>query len=162
MNKQTVRSFSLGILFAAISLWIYGIFFSDQDVKSAEKLLEKNGMTVVKSEEWEQVSSLKEEINNLKKRKQELVKENSSLKNQLKEIESQIEDNIEPIIIEIKQNMTLEEISKLLENVKIVDDAQAFARYMIDEGLDRTIQIGEYELYQNMSYDSIGKLISKP
>lgn len=162
MNKQTVRAFSLGLLLAAISLWLYGIYFSVKDVKTAEKVLKENGMIVVKSEEWEEVPALKEEINQLMTEQQELKKENEALKNRLEELELLNEAKIEPIIIEIKPNMTLDEISKLLENGKIIDDANAFARYMIDEGLNRTIQVGEFELYQNMTYESIGKLISIP
>ena len=155
MNKETVRAFSLGIFIVACVLWGYRFFFPDINKENAEE----KGKIVLSSEEWEKLQSTEKELAVLKEKNQTLEEEIASLKDQLKESG---DDTKEPLIIEIKSKMTLEEIASLLENVHIIDDREAFAKYMIDHGLDRSIQVGQYELYPNTPYETIGKLISKP
>lgn len=57
--------------------------------------------------------------------------------------------------------MTTSEIAELLEKAKIIDDSMKFQEYMNKEKLSQQVQIGEYIVSSDMSYEELSKLITE-
>ena len=57
--------------------------------------------------------------------------------------------------------MTTSEIAELLEKAKIIDDSMKFQDYMNKEKLSQQVQIGEYIVSSDMSYEELSKLITR-
>lgn len=158
MNKVAIQAFSSGIIFATAIMagFYYGNNLDEQTkltTSDAKKILIAKGYNITKPS-----------ISN----RPEQVKTNSDPKNVAKgnkvtENNGEIEKNEKVIsyILKVKSKMTTSEIADLLEKEKIIEDAPKFQDYMNKEKLSRQVQIGEYIVSSNMSYQELGKLITK-
>lgn len=60
----------------------------------------------------------------------------------------------------IEPNMLGDQVSKRLEEKKIIDDARKFYDYLEEKGYSRYIQIGEFNLSSDMTYYEIAETIA--
>ncbi|EWG08942.1 hypothetical protein ABE29_09540 [Cytobacillus firmus] len=159
MNKRNTRAFAFGILIAVIA---FGTAYflnkpeqSEQrimDENSAKKLLQANGYTVLTDEEYALLQQTEAKDQDEKKE----VKEEPAEENTEQEEESQ-----KVYKLTIERGMTPGEIAALLEKASVIDQAADFGNYLEEYGFSKKIQLGTFELTQNMSYKEIAKIITK-
>lgn len=61
----------------------------------------------------------------------------------------------------VKSGMDSIQIANLLENAGIVDSGREFEQFLTKKDWTRSIQVGTYKLNSSMSYEEIGKIITK-
>lgn len=158
MNKVSLQSFSVGIIFATsiIAGFYYGTNSNEKvtfTTTDAKKMLEGEGYQISKidaskkSDEKEKNIEPKEETKNIVKTRNEQV-------NKKKE-------KVISYILKVKSKMTASEIAELLEKEKIIDDATKFRDYMNKKSLSQKVQIGEYIVSSDMNDEELSKLITK-
>ena len=158
MNKVSLQSFSVGIIFATsiIAGFYYGTNSNEKvtfTTTDAKKMLEAEGYQISKidaskkSDEKEKTIEPKEETKNTVKTRNEQV-------NKKKE-------KVISYILKVKSKMTASEIAELLEKEKIIDDATKFQDYMNKKSLSQKVQIGEYIVSSDMNDEELSKLITK-
>lgn len=167
MNKRNVRSFAFGILFAAVLLGASTVFFDakqSMDIEEAKKTVEKEGYMVVSKKDYEKLvaEQPKEEEKN-KVEEQEQGEDKVSPKEEAsdEEIEKEEKSEIISYQLEIVSGMNTEEISSTLEKANIIDDEQSFEQFLIEHEYNKKVQVGTFELNNQMSYEEISKIITK-
>ncbi|MFT4143799.1 MAG: hypothetical protein QM644_05030 [Mobilitalea sp.] len=65
------------------------------------------------------------------------------------------------VTFEIQKGMSSNKVSKLLQEIGLIEDAKDFNEYLIDENKVSVIQVGTYELPENCTYDDIVNAITK-
>ncbi|KQL53537.1 hypothetical protein AN964_08530 [Heyndrickxia shackletonii] len=149
MDRRTTRAFASGLLFTSLLLMGYQHFYSGKDSNSI-----KEGYKSVKISE---LNSLQSEVTTWKQKYNQLKKEEA------KEVQSK--ENPKQTIVKyhlsITSGMTPEKIGTRLKTGGIVKDGKKFVQYLIDHHYHSKIQIGEYELNNNMSFAEIAKSITK-
>ena len=71
------------------------------------------------------------------------------------------QDKNDFVIIEIKRGDVCRSISEELMELNVVDDAEAFRKYMGKKGYASKIHTGKFKIPKNASYDEIGKILTK-
>ncbi len=164
MNKRTVRAFALGILFAAIIFGVSPFILGEKDSLDLEKartILEEQGYIVMAKSDYEKLEENKKDSikqDEKGKAEQKNPKEEEEEKDQGEAEETQ------PVVtyqLVIASGMNTEEISKILEKEKIIDDQYQFEQYLIDHDYSTKVQVGSFELNSKMDYGEIGKIITK-
>ncbi|UOR12306.1 hypothetical protein [Halobacillus amylolyticus] len=149
--KQTVRSFSVGLMAATLILSIFYWMGPGEASSGASQLsenviiqnLEDKGYNVLTDEQLKSMVAPKAESNN--------VGETTT---------SQSDKEPENITLEIESGMSSTDISELLSDRGLIEDAQSFDQYMREEGYSRYIQIGEFEVSEEMSREQIADVIT--
>lgn len=159
MNTNNIRSFSYGIIFATIIFTIIYYFFpeekkevapiSDEEIHS---YLNKNELKAVTEKEYEQLQLAKSKLADLEKQIAQKPKQPTD--NQ-KKIENEVYQ------LKIKKGMTSTDIAKELEKAKIISSAEELNSYLINHDYHRFIQIGEYHVTKQMSFQEIAIIITK-
>ncbi|WP_101844294.1 endolytic transglycosylase MltG [Halobacillus sp. Marseille-P3879] len=167
--KQAIRFFSLGIIVATITIgtayWLGLNESSESSTTMAEKdmiqEIEKSNYYVLTEEE------LQEQINNALAAKKDSEDKESSKETENKEPaeeetdEQSNEDEPVPYTLVIEEGVSSTEISQILEQEGIIDNADSFETYMADRNLTQYIQIGEFELNQSMNRDEVADAITQ-
>jgi hypothetical protein len=157
MTNHALRGFSLGILLTASVVFAYFYLFEvDIEDENVERHLneetiaaeaKKFNQVVISSEEHQKLLSIKKQFVEIRTKTDEKdVNENSKIYGSF---------------LEIKSGMNSMEIAEILEREKIIESKQSFIDYLNDYGLNRSIQIGSYELSSEMSIAEIAKMITK-
>lgn len=98
-----------------------------------------------------------------KQDKEENNKENKDNKND--KIDNKKDANNETeydyVIIKVKQGDVCRDISESLAELGMVDDAEAFRKYMGEKGYASQIHSGEYKIPKNSTYEQIAKILIK-
>lgn len=163
MNKRSVRAFSLGVLFSAI-IFTIGYYFLDIEEKN--NAAENPGKTVeITKSEWEELkSSLTETENELKKLRENMEDKPSPKEEPVEEEpageEPQNEPEVKTFLLVVKTGMNSKDIATILAEAKIVENGKEFQNFLIDNGYDTKIQVGQFEVHSGMTYEEIGKLIT--
>ncbi|GAQ19798.1 YceG-like family protein [Oceanobacillus picturae] len=116
-----------------------------------------------KEENSEQESSNKEEgaSKDQEDETTEKAKEENSDENDSEKAEKKEEKEKTSYTLKIKEGMASSDISSVLENNDIIDDAGEFNEYLIDNDYHLKVQIGEYELTTGMSHYEVAEAITK-
>lgn len=188
--KHTVRAFSVGLITSGIILLAVYLIFGQADEKKAElsteeliSQIEEDGYRVVTEEEYIMLSvanSKKDKNENTDKDEKEKeddavedeeieeaedkdeVKENEGKDDNKKEKKKEKkEKKPKTFTITIEPGMASSQISNLLEELGIIDDAREFSNYLIDNDYHKLIQMGEHKLESGMSYFEIAEALSR-
>lgn len=149
MDRRTTRAFASGLLLSSLLLMGYQHFYGNNDHNSVKK-----GYKSVKISELTKLQkdadTWKQKYNQLKKEpaKQVLPKEN-------------LKQTITKYHLSMTSGMTPDMIGSRLKTGGIIKDDKKFVQYLIDHHYHSKIQIGEYELNNNMSFAEIAKTITK-
>ncbi|MGH0053654.1 MAG: endolytic transglycosylase MltG, partial [Sphaerochaetaceae bacterium] len=65
------------------------------------------------------------------------------------------------VVLTIERGMTARAVSRLLEQLGVVEDAQALLTYFVDEELATIIQTGTYVMKRNLGFSEIASMITK-
>ncbi|CDO01886.1 hypothetical protein BN988_00338 [Oceanobacillus picturae] len=116
-----------------------------------------------KEENSEQESSNKEEDASKDQEDEatEKAKEENSDENDSEKAEKEEEKEKTSYTLKIQEGMASSDISSVLENNDIIDDAGEFNEYLIDNDYHLKVQIGEYELTTGMSHYEVAEAITK-
>lgn len=163
MNKRSVRTFSLGILFSAIMVTI-GYYFLDIEKKNDAAEITGETVEITKSE-WEELkSSLTETENELKKLRKNMEEKSLPKEEPIEEEPSAEKPHDEhgenTFLLVVKTGMNSKDIATILAKAKIVEDGKDFQNYLINNGYDTKIQVGRFTVHKGMTYEEISKLIT--
>lgn len=166
MNRRTIRAFALGILFSACAVsgiyYFTGIIPKTIDVGYAEKMLSEEGYTVLTESEHKTLIE-KAEPEELAvqetKDKPDTQPEEKSV--ETAQQEKQEQPAVSVINITIESGMSPSEIAGILHQYNIIDDQGEFERYLIDTGFHTKIQLGTFELTDQMSFEQLAKVLTK-
>lgn len=152
MNKRSVRAFSLGILFAALLLFINGLGKeTDVSAKKAKEVLTNEGFVVISKKDYDMLSAAQT------KEVPEITEE--------QKVETKVPEKEEVKVIhfalEIKSGMSTEEISAKLKQANVIDNENNFKQFLIDNGYHTKVQVGTFELNSSMDFEKIAKTITK-
>lgn len=86
---------------------------------------------------------------------------NKDKKDKKKETSKKKEKEVQKFTLNIESGMHSRNIGEVLKKYGIVEHERDFEKYVLDLGVDRNIQIGEYELSSDMSVDKIVQIITK-
>lgn len=167
MYKNTVRAFSLGIVFSVSILGI-GFFSLEEPGKEttlaeAKKLVEKEGYTILTNKDYENMKNA-EDLAKKTSSRDETSKKKENQASPPQEQSTKSEDKSKETImytLEIQSGMNTEEIARTLMEANIIDDDMDFEQFLTDEGYSTTVQVGTFELKNNMTYDEIARTITK-
>ena len=160
MNKVSLQAFSAGIIFATAIFtgFYYGSHLNEEatfTISDAKKMLEAQGYSISKSN----IKNRPEETKTDNRPEEAVITNNIETNDQTSKPKSR--RRVVSYILKIKSKMTTSEIAELLEKEKIIDDATTFQDYMNHKKLSRQVQIGEISVSSDMSYEELGKLITK-
>jgi hypothetical protein len=161
MSKAFLQGFSIGMLLTTALLTI-AIYTLGDSLKSTEQgitggavetYLIESGQTVISSEEYNSLISLKEQ-------NQELTNELELAQKETTEPE-QTEDQNEKGLFEVEQGMTVQEIGQKLEEMNIIKNRHELTAFLSEKGWEGSIQLGAFELSNTMSIEEIARIITK-
>jgi len=157
MSNATLRAFAAGIIFS--TALIAGFYYGNDlhhdctiTATDAKKRLEEQDYIVMK----ETAATNKAEPTSEKEVKQETVKASNNV---AKKQEQQKKD-IKTYTLQVKYKMTVQEIAETLASEKIIDDAAGFQNYMNKNALTRRVQVDEFVVTSDMSYEELGHLLT--
>lgn len=179
--KHLLQGTAIG-LFIATSVFSAVYFFgpsgegSNKNVSSIDDaiaLLESEQYSVITDEELER---LHDEIRQLERILEETYQEDldevddegTNEENDTDEIADEVDDStdeeeeVREFVLKIEAGMHSRNIGEVLKKYGIVEDERDFERYVLELGVDRRIQIGEFKLTSNMTMDDIVKIITNP
>ncbi|WP_394137487.1 hypothetical protein [Cytobacillus oceanisediminis] len=156
MNKRNTRAFAFGVLVSVLIMGSAYFFNTDDlpadaklDESSAKEFLIREGYIVLTEEEH---ASLLEPLH-------EDSKETAA--NSEEQTEKHPPESPTAYHLKIASGMTPGEIAEQLEKENIVDDAAEFSNYLDEYGYSKKVQLGTFELNNQMSYKDIAKKITK-
>jgi hypothetical protein len=161
MTPNSLRSFALGLLFAAtVTGGFY--FFGPSEAKSTEKAdktvkaekltedemieqLTSKGFVVQTEDEWnKQIAAVNE-------KKEEKTEKKPEKKDE--------EGVVYRTILNVSMGMTSIDIGNALEEAKIIDDGMKFYKEVENRGLENELRPGTFQIESGMSMDEIISII---
>jgi|SRR5690606_10654115 len=163
MNNIKLRFFGSGMLLVAVVLFIYVQFFDKTDQEEVKNALEKDGFTVVATDEFQ---GLKDKVKQLEQEKEQLIAEQQKTEDkQQSESEEQTKEEEpeqpEKVVVKIESGMSLADIADRLKEHQIIEDTKAFKDFMIEKEYERYVQIGDFEFTKGMSLEEIADVITR-
>ncbi len=174
--KHLLRSFAAG-LFSAGVIMLAAYYFSEESREelTADEMIpivEEEGYHVLTSDEYislavqpkdkeentEEKAETKQEEKKEKAENKEKEEQKEEEKNNEKKEDKQPETS--SYTLQIKPGMLTPEITELLEENKIIDDAAKFNRYLEEHEYSPKIQIGNFKLTSDMDYYQIAETIT--
>ncbi|MFD2925975.1 endolytic transglycosylase MltG [Halobacillus naozhouensis] len=148
--KQTVRSFSIGLMAATLMLSIF-YWVEPREMSGKTPQLSENDMiSKLKSDGYHIFTEAQlENVKNEAKATQETTKKTDTP-----------EKRPGKVTFSIASGMSSTEISQMLADAGLIDDVEAFDEYMRNQELSRYIQIGEYEVPKGMTIEQTADIIT--
>ncbi|WP_431798832.1 hypothetical protein [Halobacillus andaensis] len=158
--KQAIRFFSLGIIVATITIGTAYWLGLNESAKSSTTMAEKDMIQEIEKSNYYVLTEeeLQEQINDALAAKKDSEDKESSKETENKE---PAEDESVPYTLVIEEGVSSTEISQILEQEGIIDNADSFETYMADRNLTQYIQIGEFELNESMNRDEVADTITR-
>ncbi|WP_163526366.1 endolytic transglycosylase MltG [Halobacillus ihumii] len=148
--KQSVRSFSIGLMAATLILSIFYWMEPKEMAGKAQQLSEDDMIRKLESGGYHIFtdSQLEDEKNQVGTVQETTVKKDTPAEPPAK------------VTFAIESGMSSTEISHMLADAELIDDVEAFDEYMRKQELSRYIQIGEYEVPRGMTIEQTADIIT--
>lgn len=162
MNKRSLRSFGIGILFSVSILGAAYISTNEGQktesitIEEAKERLKQENYLIYTEQEFESVK--KEIVTKIEKEKIEATEQK---KKEEKSDETSKPKTIITYHLEVTSGMTSNDIVERLLNAKIIKDSEQFQNYLDDNGYSTNIQLGVFILTSDMSLEQIARTITK-
>lgn len=162
MNKSSIRSFAFGIFFSAIIILIGYLIINNQEEaavtkKEVEQYLAREKLVAIKKDRYNTLLLLEENNNKATNKKR-----NESGKTKAEHnIQTKINTNETGVSFTISKGMTSIDIAQELESLQVIHSADDFNSFLQKSGLNRLLQIGNYQLEKNMKYNRLAKILTK-
>ncbi|OEH92912.1 endolytic transglycosylase MltG [Bacillus solimangrovi] len=168
MSRNTIRAFAFGMITAATILTIVYFVDSKQLSPTAEltiteenvnEYLTANNKVQLTKEEYDILLKTKEQLatHEQQNTNNELITDNEIKGSETKEEQ----EDVYSFTYIIHEGTSSTEVSKILEENKIIDNADDFNKFLMRNGLAGSIQVGTYEITKGMSYETISELLTK-
>lgn len=182
MLKHLLRGSAIGI-FIATSAFASAYFFNGSTSESyaneplsiveAVKILEEADMVILNNNEYNelilaiddlrvQLDSKEEMLEDVETELEESLEEPAEQETETVVEEEPEEETVNKAVLVIEGGMSTRDISNQLVSLNIIDDRTAFEQYVNENGLERSLRFGEYELSSDMSIPEIARIISSP
>lgn len=168
MNKIHLRAFAFGILLSTCIFGSYYYFSGENGAagKMSNKELiaqiEDDGYKVVEEKKYAELEAKAKEAEASPTEQTEETKEKEQTETTKEEATKEEE---KPAVKEYKINiisgMTSSEIATMLKDAGILTDAFDFEQYLINSGYHTNVQLGEFVVKSDMTYEQIAKIITK-
>lgn len=180
-----LRYFSLGLFLASLIIFIFFYYFEEPEINAEDfatedliELVEEEGYRVITEKEYisytvnednndtkdsnddnekKEKDEDKEEKEKAEKKKKEEKEKAAKEKKEEKEKEK---DDIVEYTINIKEGMASQEVSSLLEENKVIKNAEEFSVFIQTNNYSDYIQPGKFKLKSDMSEEEIAKIIT--
>lgn len=153
MTTNSVRAFSLGVIFSTAILSLVYFFTADQkEVEVIKNVIQD----YIKSEDLVVLS--KQEYEELKSKNDKIEEQSETPPKEPNKKQDEI--NIYTYTLTIQAGMNSMDIADLLEKENIIENANEFDAYLTDQNLNTSIQIGSFVLNSDMSYQSIADVLT--
>ncbi|MEN1970523.1 hypothetical protein WMZ97_20935 [Lentibacillus sp. N15] len=186
--KQTIRSFSIGLLTASLLALLVLLFVNDNNHDTAdianedmiqalqedgyrivsesdyialtvnEKKDKKEAKEVAEAEKTEQTRSDKQEKNDDNEKADENKKADQD-KNKEQDKDKKKEEKT--YTLTIKSGMASSEISDDLKANGIIDDAGKFSKFLKDNDYDQRVQLGKFKVKSSMNQQELAQKITR-
>lgn len=175
MNKHRLRAFSFGIIVTVSIIGIFIYFFNEPskgetshdqtEVQSPENVSLAEAKEIVKNNDFiiitkTEFANFNEAIKQLEKTEQKLQRAEQKLK-MADNSEDEAEAKVINYTLQVKSGMTSSVIATTLQENQIITNAEDFIDYLAINGYSKAIQLGSYELTNEMSHEEIAQLITK-
>ena len=172
--KHTVRSFSVGLLAAGLIMLVVYLFLdestkAEHDYNTDEVIahMEQEGYRIITEEEYISMSVAKTQQDKQEENKEEPSEEEESSiieeEDTSNEVEEEtVEEENTPAIktITIESGMATSQISSMLADQNLIDDAGAFNSYLQEHEYSLRVQMGDHELREGMSFYEIAEAMT--
>lgn len=167
--KQFVRSFSLGLFLASLVIFIFYNYFDEPEIDPNDlstdeliDLVEEDGYRVITEEDYITYTVNEDQENSDDNKENEKQDKDTKKDDDDTDKEDNVEESndIVKYTLETKPGVMPHEVILLLEEKKIIKDAEEFAEFMEDNDYSPYIQQGEFELTSDMSQEEIAKTIT--
>lgn len=176
--KQPIRYFSIGLLISTLLLFGYYAFFLKEakpkeitaELTTDEMVdrVEAEGFKVITNEQYIAFSLATEglEVDSDKKedKKNDKTEDKKENKKEDKKEKDEEEDEEELSLIThtfvTEDNVVSQDIAKILEDNKIIDNQREFLTYLEENDYMKYIQIGKFTVSNDMSFKEIAEIIT--
>lgn len=132
----------------------------EEDIEAAvSDKLEKIKQKESPVEELSTEDAIEEAVEETSK-EEDVVKDISKEEDVAEELPDEESNVVESVTITVSSGMWSEDVSKLLENNGVVDNAGSFNTFLIENGYQHRIRTGEYTLLKGTSFEEIAKTIT--
>lgn len=142
MKAESIRNFAAGILVAAGicgAVYYLGPSKGTSTVEEMKSVLADNGYVVHTQEEWNKVSGV-----------------NSNNASAQTKAETK-----QKLTLTVSSGMTSYEVSKALEQAKIIKSAKDFRKEVENQGVSSRLRLGTFEIDSSMTTDQIISILFK-
>ncbi|MFD1736555.1 hypothetical protein ACFSCX_08250 [Bacillus salitolerans] len=171
MSKGFLRGLSFGIILTTtiLSYFLYTSVTeketSDFTISSEEvtQFLEQSGQTSITVEEYTRLTEASNELEQVKLDLENLKNQSSAHAQNEENMteDTQVEPNeILSYTLEIKSGMATTQVSKRLEEVKIINSATQFEEYLKKRNWEGSVQIGTFHVNNKMTVEEIAAMIT--
>ncbi|WP_010678125.1 endolytic transglycosylase MltG [Bacillus timonensis] len=167
MDKYLLRGISIGIIVSTIvfgSMYYSGNEKTPINEKQVDQFLQQEGFKKISIEEYNKLQEKQDKVPPVKKENNQPSQPTVPPKEDITEkTESPKEEKPPKIIyvLTIDTGMYSSEIADALAKAKIIADADEFNQYLVEHDLNTAIQIGTYEVTNEMSIEEIANIITK-
>lgn len=167
MDKYLLRGIAIGIIVSTI---VYGVIFysgnnkTPINEKQVDQFLQQEGYKKISLEEYNELQEKQEAVPPEKEESKQPSQTNEPAKENVSEkVETPKEEKSQKIIyvLTIDTGMYSSEIAEALKKAGIIADAELFNNYLVEHDLNTAIQIGTYEVTNEMSIEEIADMITK-
>lgn len=165
MNKQSARSFSLGILFTLLITWSGTQLFTQEksastSTSAAKDILDAQGYVVLTQTEYEELKTppaVEQQQSPANKSSNEGTSDTKSPTG----TEEEDKETEKIYKLRISSGMSPVEIAEILESEQIIKDAEEFERFLIDHDYHTKVQLGTFELKSGLTNKEAADIITK-
>lgn len=184
MTKQGIRGFATGMILTTIAITTVYSFSSENPGKNTgenidvtqemvESYIEETNSVMITEERYNTLLTLEEQANeeqatpdDIENNEEEApevdVPEPEGQQEEPAEVEDSAEnDDVAYYTLTVRKGMNSIQVADILGANNIVDSADAFEQYLVNNNLNRSVQIGEFTLNSNMSYQELGRILTK-
>ncbi|GGF07901.1 hypothetical protein GCM10010954_02990 [Halobacillus andaensis] len=168
--KQSIRFFSLGILVSTVIMGMAYWLGPNEQAESTVTMDEEDMISEIEASHYNVLTEeqLQEKINEAIHSQtkaastEESTNETDDDEQTQEEDESLEEENeTNTYTLVIEEGISSTDISQTLEQQGIIENAESFDIYLSDRKLTQYIQIGEFELNENMNRDEVADTITR-
>lgn len=163
--KYFLRGLGTGILSATILLFcVYSYKMSDSKIieKARELGMEYTKEKEVETEYVKDTNEIKDMSDSTKENESKKKEETTTLSQpESTSKSSQPTSSSNLIDVSISSGMNSERVSDALEAAGVINNAEDFNQYLIENDMGRYIKSGEYRLRSGMSYAEIADILQK-
>ncbi|MGI8383349.1 hypothetical protein [Robertmurraya sp. P23] len=169
MNKIHLRAFAFGLLLSTCIFGTYYYFSGDNGAAaklSNEELIaqvEDKGYKVVDEKAYEELEAKAKDAEATPTEEEETkeTEQTDTTKEEAAKEEEKPAEAVKEYKLNIISGMQSSEIATLLKDAGIITDAFDFEQYLINTGSHTKVQLGEFVVKSDMTYEQLAKIITK-